>query len=218
MATDVETRDSFRAAMGEELGSTYYGLWNECAWLHWKWSDYVVLFGKNRERVDMLNRAARSFFFNLSGALHEEILLFLCRMTDPAKTGKGGSKQNLTLQRLPQRVAPAIQAGTKELVDQAIADTKFARDWRNRHIAHRDYALAVNEATKPLEASSRAAIQTAVEAVTSTLSLVYEHYMDGEVRFDVVTPLGDAEALVYHLEQGLQAEETLRTPFDRGDR
>lgn len=33
-------------AMGENLGSIYAELWQKVAWLHDKWSEYVVLFAR----------------------------------------------------------------------------------------------------------------------------------------------------------------------------
>ena len=32
-----------------------------------------------------------------------------------------------------------------QLIDKAIADAKFARDWRDRVIAHRDLGLALED-------------------------------------------------------------------------
>ncbi len=46
-------------AMGEELGPIYDALWQQVAWLHRKWSEYVILFGTKESRVVLLNEAAR---------------------------------------------------------------------------------------------------------------------------------------------------------------
>ena len=57
-----EAKQAYVASMGESLGSIFHALWQEVAWLHFKWREYVVLFGTKQSRVALLNRAAPSFF------------------------------------------------------------------------------------------------------------------------------------------------------------
>lgn len=126
-----EVKKRYVAAMGKELGQFFALLWNECAWLHWKWSDYAILFGSKPERDDLLNRAAPAFFKLVQNAMWEDILLHVCRLTDPPKSC---GKDTLTLRRLPDLVSATIRPDVVSLLQDAVLKSEFARDWRNRHI------------------------------------------------------------------------------------
>ncbi len=60
--TDEEVRRNHIVKMGDELGSQFNRLSNECTWLHLKWSEYVALYGVKPSRVDLLNASAGGFF------------------------------------------------------------------------------------------------------------------------------------------------------------
>ncbi len=40
MASYAEARVEYSRVMGEELGTAYHLLWNECALLHIRWDEY----------------------------------------------------------------------------------------------------------------------------------------------------------------------------------
>src|SRR5690349_7121891 len=120
--------------MGAALGPVYYALYNEFVWLHVRSRQYLQLFGAAPERVDLLNQAAGLFFRVVEDSLWEDTLLHLSRMTDTAQMGK---KANLTIQRLsPLITDQALASEIRTLVDSAVTKSAFARDWRNRRIAH----------------------------------------------------------------------------------
>jgi hypothetical protein len=90
----------------------------------------------SQERVDLLNAAAPAFFHELQRMIWEDVLLHLCRITDPIKTM---GHDNLTIMRLPNAIPDlALRAVVKPLVDDAGQKTQFARDWRNRRLAHQE--------------------------------------------------------------------------------
>jgi hypothetical protein len=63
-------------AMGPEFGALYDALWQQVAWLHNKWEQYVDLFGTKPSRVTLLNRAAPKFFRVVQDTLWEDVLLY----------------------------------------------------------------------------------------------------------------------------------------------
>lgn len=139
--------------MGPALGPVYYALYNELVWLHVRWRQYMQLFGATPGRVDLLNQAAGLFFRVIQDSLFEDTLLHLSRMTDPAQTRK---KANLTIQQLPLLIADQLLAAEiLALVNTAVTKSTFARDWRNRRLAHTDFSLAVEEGATPLLPGSR---------------------------------------------------------------
>lgn len=205
MTEEVERQ--FVDAMGPALGTLFCGLWNECAWLHLKWNEYLVLFGTKPERIELLNAAAGSFFRVVQDSLWDDVLLHICRLTDPPKSA---GKDTLTLRRLPALVAAEILPSVEVLVDEALRRCGFARDWRNRRIAHRDLALALGQNATPLATASRQGVKEALDSIVSLLDAIQLHYQNATAAYGVVPPVGHAEALLYVLRDGLEAEARRR--------
>jgi hypothetical protein len=191
--------------MGADLGELYDALWQQLAWLYRKWEEYVALFGKSPERIELLNRAAPAFFRIVQDSLFEDILLHIARLTDKPETGK---KSNLTILRLPQAVTDVnIRQATEVAMDGALRASEFCRDWRNRHIAHRDLDLAFGKGAKPLAEASREKVKVALKALSDALNVVAQHYLDTTTIFDLDRGLGGAENLVGVLGEGIKARD-----------
>jgi hypothetical protein len=204
--TREEVRQDYIAKMGDELGSQFNRLHNECAWLHLKWSEYVALFGAKQSRVDLLNASARGFFGLVQTSLWEDVLLHICRITDEPEVGRR-KRQTLSVRRLPALVELSIEEKIRKLVSAAVKKSEFARDWRDRHIAHRDLKLALKEGAKPLAGASRQGVKDAIGAIVATLTAVEQHYRKSETAYEHVSQLGDAEALLYVLRDGVRARD-----------
>jgi hypothetical protein len=219
MTSNTLTPDEAKAkhilVMGEELGSIYDALWQQVTWLHRKWSEYVVLFGTKESRVALLNEAAPSFSRIAQDSLWEDVLLHVARLTDPPKSA---GKANLSLQTL----APLIsQAETKAVVEarmaEALAASEFCRDWRNRHIAHRDLLLALERGAEPLKPASRTKVADALNALAAVLNAVSAHYYaGGTTRFDFGAEHDGAMSLLYVLDSGRHAERARRERLKSG--
>jgi len=199
-----QVEQQYLEAMGPELGKIFHRLWNECAWLHWKWGGYVELFGTAPERIALLNRAAPSFFFVVQDSLWNDVLLHICRLTDPPQSA---GKHNLTIQRLAPIVVPALRPRVETLLEGALRKCEFALDWRKRHIAHRDLSLALRESSTALAPASRLFVKEALEAISAVLNVIDRHYRNSEVAYGGIAPAGDAEALLYVIRDGLEADD-----------
>lgn len=212
------TADEAKAAniekMGDKLGTLYSELWQEVAVLHVYWAEYVELFGTKPSRVELLNKAAGAFTHMLQEELWEIRLLHLARLTDPPMTG---NKANLTLQGLPALIDDnAVKASVTALIATAVDATAFARDWRNRRIAHRDLKIALNEPGTPLADGSRADVKKAVEAISAVLNAVAGHYLKSETRFDLAARSNGALSLLYVLHDGIKAREARQERLKSG--
>lgn len=213
---NIRSEDQIRAenaaAMGAQLGALYSALWQELAGLHFKWREYLELYGTKESRVALLNAAAPYFFRLVEDAFWENILLHLCRLTDPPSTSGRG---NLTVSRITPLVAPAISPNIAALVSAAQAKTEFCRDWRNRHIAHADFDLALKEGAKPLKTASRADVEAALQALRDVLNAIEVFYLKQSTGFDLAAVTDGAEELLYVLDDGVKArkarEERLQT-------
>lgn len=202
--TAEEVRREYLEKMGSELGELHYACRNECIILHWKWYEYAALFGSSPERVDLLNTAAPGFFYIVQDCMWEDILLHIARMTSPPKSA---GKANLTLTQLPTLVSSELRLQVGSLVQAAVDRCEFARDWRNRRIAHRDLGLALDKHSAPLFPASRQSVSQGLEAICEVLNCLEKHYCNSAVAYDFFEPLGGAEVLVRVLKDGLEMRE-----------
>jgi hypothetical protein len=208
-----EIREQHVESMGAELGTVFHELWNECVLLHWKWEEFVTLFGSTPERVELLNRAAGAFFRIVQDTLWEDVLLHISRLTDPPSTF---GKENLTLLRLPSIVDVKVRASVEALIQECLAKCEFARDWRRRRIAHRDLLLALEDSKAvPLAIATRKAAKDAIESVAKVLTAVEVHYEQSNTHYEL-RPLGNAETLLYVIREGIQAETKRRERIESG--
>jgi len=113
--TAQESKDRYVDKMGQALGTQFAALWQEVAYLHIKWAEFVDLYGTKPARIELLNRAAPKFFRMIQDLLWEETLLHIARLTDaPSSAGK---KSNLTIRNL---VPLVDDAGPREAVAEAV--------------------------------------------------------------------------------------------------
>lgn len=202
--------------MGPELARLYHELWNQVTWLHIRWHQYVELFGTKPERIDLLNAAASTFFRIVQDSLWDDTLLRLSRLTDPVESG--GRKRNLTLKRLPDAIVDEeFCYEVQVLIEKAHEKTTFARDHRNRRIAHRDLDLAFSEVARPLESASRLAVKEALQAVAAVLQHICAHYMKSDLSFEHFSDASEADGLLYVIRDGLEAEERRCRRLEDGD-
>lgn len=190
--------------MGAELGALYSALWQEVAWTHSKWAQYVALFGTKPERVELLNKAAPAFFRLVQDTLWENVILHIARLTDsPQSVGK----PNLSIKRFPALVSdPVLKSQIEALVITCVSSAEFSRDWRNRHLAHRDLKRATADIADPLLPASRAKVKEVLVNFCDLLNALSQHYLDSTSFFDIPGTPGDAEALLYVLDDGLKMD------------
>ncbi len=212
--TAEQVRDEHLQVLGPTLGPLYNALYNEVTWLHAKWNQYRILFAESPERIELLNGVAGFFFRVIQDVLWEDMVLHIARLTDQPKSAQ---KDNLTLLRLAAAVqAPALSREIEKLVKQALTDAKFVRDWRNRHLAHRDLALAVDDRATPLSGISRESMERALAALRAVLNKIEGHFWHSEVVFMQVIASGDAEDVAYYLKFAVEADSRRRARLLQG--
>ncbi|HUZ67735.1 MAG TPA: hypothetical protein VMU56_08755 [Beijerinckiaceae bacterium] len=204
---DIET-------MGETLGPQFSALWQQIAWLHSKWQEYVDMFGTKPSRVALLNRAAPKLFGDVQVCLWHETLLHIARLTDPPKSA---GKPNLTIQNLAALTRTPAESSLIKAVDAAVSKSQFARDWRNRHIAHIDLDLALDRKVIPLAAASRLQVTEALHAIAFALNEVARLHRQAETYFAIGSSVGGAVCLLRILHDGLKQQERRDEALMRGD-
>lgn len=208
-----EVRQEHLDRLGPRLGPLYHALYNDWAWLLVKWQEYVELFGTNARRVEVANEAAPLFFRIVQQTLEENILLHLVRLTDPPSSM---GKDNLTIRRLPDALEDkAVKAELQSKIDAALAATEFARDWRNRRLAHHDLALALDDGAHPIAPASRLKFRQAIDALHDVLRCLNVRVLNSDLANEVLTGGDGAVALLYVIQDGLDAaaarEERIRS-------
>lgn len=212
---DYQSAEEVRAEqiqmMGSDLGALYHELWREVTWLHLKWNRFLTLFAEEEERIDLMNDTAPAFFSEVQRLIAEDVFIHISRLIDPPTTRVGrATKENLTLMRLldalrEDHLHSTVEHKLDELQDQC----QFARDWRNRWIAHRDLALATKtEGYKPLEDAPRENVECALSGIRGVMNTVLRRFEDSVVGYEHSIPLlGDADALLHYVKRGKQAEQ-----------
>ncbi len=191
--------------LGPKLGPVFHALWNEWAWLRVKWGEYLKLFGTSPERVELLSSAAGRFFRMLQDTLWEDTLLHLSRLTDRQHSA---GRSNLTIRALPKLCDdPELRAGVARLVETAVGATEFARDWRNRHVGHRDLELALGGSVRPLADASRAHVAEALSAIHAVLNRISESMLERTLADHVIVPETGALTLMHVIRDGLDTRE-----------
>ncbi len=210
MTSTHRTADEAKAEnirlMGNELGAVYAALWQEVARLHSDWSNYETLFGSKESRVDLLNAAAPAFSRLVQDSIWENVLLQIARLTDKAITFR---KPNLTIQRVAPLISRSSSRSVKRIessVQTALTNCAFARDWRNRHIAHNDLDLKISNEARPLDFASRQSVKLALASLSEVLNNVAKEYFDSTTFFDTFGA-EDALSLLYVIDDGLRARE-----------
>jgi hypothetical protein len=151
----------------------------------------------------------------LQYVLLEETLLHIARLTDPPKSM---GRENLTIKKLPELVNdPMIKITVEALVETVMNKKKFCRDWRNRHLAHRDLDLAMNKSAKPLKTASRKQVTEALKTIADVLNEVSVHYAESEMLFAGTHSAGGAVSLLYVLDDGIRVQAIRKERMLRGE-
>jgi len=181
-----------------------------------KWNQYRQLYARSPKRIELLNQTAGHLFGLIQEILLEDVVLHLARLSERGQTA---GRENLSLRRLPALVLDKqLALEIEALVKAALTSCEFTRDWRNRHLAHRDLDLALATSADPLPGVSRADIEEALKSIRAVLNRLSMHYMDSETAYQLVITHGrEADSLVYYLLLGLRTQEKRLERLERGE-
>lgn len=194
-----EVRESYVSAMGKDFGHAFYRLNCKLTELHLVWVQYRRLFGTDEETVNLLNRCGGLFFRVVQDELLDSVLLGISRMTDPPATGK---RKNLTIQSLPELVPnTTVKLEAERLVDIAVLGASFAREHRNKRIAHQDHGYTMEQTVVQLPGVSREKIEEMLSHLRNAMNFLDAHYRETTVFYQDSFGGGGAEVLVSKLKQ-----------------
>jgi AbiU2 len=197
-----------------EIAELHGALWQELVWLHAKRHTFCQLYA-SQEAVDLLNRSAPSLFAIYQEVLISDVLMAISRLSDPASTGSGKrAKENLTLARLVNAVDGATCPEVRADLDHALTvmrdDCEFARENRNRRIAHSDLETALRGPSNPLPAVTRNRIENTLRAICDIMNKVEGYFHDSDTHFESPPMDGDGSALLIALKHAEAYREQRR--------
>ena len=212
----MTTQSTYVAHMKEPLGKRFDALWQELGWLNVKWAQYVELYATKESRIDLLNKTAPLFFRIVQDTLLEDVLLHIARLTE--RSSFKGEGERPTVHTLPALVDVRIRKSVSELVKRAQLKASICNEWRDRHIAHHNVALALRVAA-PLEPTTLQYVGEALAAIADVLNEVHRHYLGSEMGFGAHPSPRGAGQLLYVIDYGLKAmdarQERLRSGTPR---
>jgi hypothetical protein len=179
--------------------------------LHELWALYRQVYGQNEDRIELLNRVSAIFFGYTQWSMYLDVILALCRNTDPPgdMTKKGDDRRNLTLERLVNTVTADDGTFGGQLAANEWAAVKNCRDTdfeeiRSKRIAPNDLMkMTARYAGQPLGWPSREQVARFLALCTMLLDEVHQHYFGGPFAFHANAYDGErgGETLVKVLEE-----------------
>lgn len=140
-----------------------------------------------------------------------DVILSLTRLTDPSKQG---GKRNLSLYSLIDHIdEQPLQTKINTRIEEAVKQTTVARNWRNKHIAHRTFPNFSDSKFDPLPELTLESIKSAVRAVCDVLVFLYQEKMNKRMFFEDTIIRDDASALIAYLEIGYQYDEKMKQKY-----
>jgi hypothetical protein len=178
-------------AMPKAVSEVFDPLRNQLVEIHARWALYRQVFGFDEGRIELLNRVAGIFFGYTQWAMYLDVILALCRCTDPAESSKKiGHRPNLTLERLVNAVtaddAPfggGLETGEWDTVKKW-RDAHF-EEIRSKRIAHNDLAkMMARFSGQPTGWPTREQVEHFLSLCTDLMAKVHQHYIGCPFVFD----------------------------------
>ena len=180
--------------------------------LHAYWINYRQLFGKTKERYDLLGEVAWAFFYIVDNTLLNDVQIGLSRLGDPASSGKW---ENATLERLLHELVPVAPPSLTSNLERILATyqdrCKHIRYRRDKELAHSDLGallLSHGHAEGPaIPGPSRHDIEQALEALRDFMNAIDMHFRNTEVAYERFISRSNADEMVFVLKQGLRYKQ-----------
>ena len=185
----------------------------EVTLLHFKWTYFMQLFGKQKH-VAIINATAPAIFQAIEDAMLSDILLALMRLVDPPKSL---GHANLSLRSLAADISDVT---LKDQIDQfevqVRGKTQDMKVWRDKKLAHNDLLRHLQQGA-PLPEIQVTALTSALSLIRQAMNLIHGHFFDTTVLYDQCITEKDGNALVFYLNYGQEcwAEDKEKGDFSR---
>jgi hypothetical protein len=194
-----------------EVYEIYKPLFNHVSHLHAKWGIFCQLYASSSEIIDLLNSSAAGFFRVCQDVLAYDILLTISRLTDPKQTGK---RDNLSLERLVESIDGVKFPKLKDEIEQFLvaseAKCSFARELRNKLIAHNDLAENLQSNGALISMATKKNIEDALESIRNVMNVVASYFENSTVAYELASMPSDGNLLIARLRDAKEYRRHLR--------
>jgi hypothetical protein len=175
-----------------------------------RWAVYQRVFGRDEQTIHLLNRFSGVFFRNADWAMYLDVVLDLCRLTDPAESApnKPGHRPNHTLERLVHEVDKLDSLGTSLKSNELVAIDNLRKthfeEVRSKRIAHNDLAkMQTRHDGHPTIWPGPEKVKEMLSLCRRVMEKVHEHFVGCPLTFNgLEEPMGeDAERLLHALQE-----------------
>jgi hypothetical protein len=199
MTIDPEHKiDELTPMLGVEFSTVYVYAMLDLLSLRSQWRIYKGLFGQNKERFDLLNRASPVVSGAIERSMFEAALLGIRRLTDKVETKRG--KHPVTICAFPLHLEGEPQAEMKLLVSKAVRSAKFACNWSDKRIAHSE--IAFRTGAIKLEPASREKVDSCIDCIAKTVQWIAANKLDTHLVTHPVSLLPDETDFLVKLYEG----------------
>jgi hypothetical protein len=175
----VAEKQSFdREQIPEEIRDDCAELYDDVVMLHLKWRFYSELF-PDPEHARLLSNSAGSFFHVVEEALRADVLMTICRLSDPTPSL---ARVNLSFAILRGKCTDLPKVDNLITAFQAACGN--LRRYRNRYIAHNDLESNIPYHEMLLPGVGRFHIGEILQLAREILRTVYRHYAKLELDFE----------------------------------
>ncbi len=183
-----------------EIAELYTPLFSQVSHLHAQWEIYRQLYVAGPETFQLLKWAANGFFRVVQDTLASEILLTISRLTDARQTGR---RDNLSLDQLTHSVDqskfPVLRAEIDKRLTQSKQACAFARDVRNKLLAHSDLSTSLRDREAVISQATTTNIDGAIASIAHVMNAVPAHFDNSAVVYEIARMPGDGNSLLNRL-------------------
>lgn len=202
--------------MTSKFGEEYDLIHEEVINMHWAWRNFRHLFLDSADDTNLFRELAQGFSILSEFVLGNAVVLLICRLTDPAETGKYA---NLSFDRLrdvlaakieaesdPPETTPADAANARATklawmnskVDEIKSKIGPIKPYRDKFLAHFDLETSLQKKTL-LPKDVLNIITDILKSIRELMNGISNWDMPGEFGYEDAISKGDADRLLGYL-------------------
>jgi hypothetical protein len=192
-------------AIPEEIRVACAQIFQDVAMLHHKWSSYLELFSEP-ESTSVLSNVAQAFFQAIEESLRNDIVMAICRLSDPSLTL---SNENLSFATLVAKCGEIPTLDPLLTAFQSAAGS--VRLYRNRRVGHNDLNVRIRPHEDPLPGIDRLQIDEILRFAREIMKAIYGHYGETD---HAIQPIhhGGARDLIFWLKTAWELRDRVHEP------
>lgn len=161
-----EYTEELAKKIGQEGGDYFvhcYYEWSK-SWI--RWAQFKNLFASGPERIELLKKSSDIFFSHVFHSFFEHTVICICRLTDPAESGRDNRNKNMSVLQLRQFIQnPESLEKLDILYDTMNKEIKPVRKLRDKEIGHLDLPTALGLAPASENARNVKEIDKSLNAI-----------------------------------------------------